>query len=410
MKFKKLVLVSIILLAILTLGSVSASDFDDGLAVDDSGDDLAISSVDSNVIYENGEDLVADESSDLSSSDSADSSDLILKEDANSKALSKSPLSDGNSTILDGNSTWDENSTVIKLESCLTVSVDDIYYGDECIVSISLIDEMNRPIDGTVEISLDGNTYQVIMDDDGSGQLAFNDLNVGTYVISANYLGDEYHNAAMASVTFEVIEEEQDDESPLYINEGLISFREVVGLDIGNSTSGFLLVMDADTNEVLFSKSIADMDYNYYMKGYKFDQYDGFYVFKEDLNLTTGSYNLVAYYTDVENNASIEARGRVFVDYDSYLCADEVDINDEDTVLLRVHLFEDFEEGVLEICIAVDSEDREDEWDIIKEINITGNLLGTNLDFKMSDLGITTDNSYVIYVNFIPIHYSYRLF
>ena len=248
MEFKKLFLVSIILLAILTLGSVSASDIDDGLAVDDSGDDLEISSVDSNVIYENGGDLVADESSD--SSDSADSSDLILKDDGNSKALSNSALSDENSTILD------ENSTVIKSPTILEVSAENIYYyGDDCIVSISLKDEMNRPIDGTVEISLDGNTYQVIMDGDGSGQLAFNDLNVGTYVISANYLGDEYHNAAMASVTFEVIEEEQDDESPLYINEGLISFREVVGLDIGNSTSGTLLVMDADTNQILFQKN-----------------------------------------------------------------------------------------------------------------------------------------------------------
>ena len=292
MEFKKLFLVSIILLAILTLGSVSASDIDDGLAVDDSGDDLEISSVDSNVIYENEGDLVADESSD--SSDSADSSDLILKDDGNSKALSNSALSDENSTILDENSTiLDENSTVIKSPTILEVSAEDIYYGDDCIVSISLKDEMNRPIDGTVEISLDGNTYQVIIGD-GSGQLALNDLNLGTYVISANYLGDENYMGSNASATFEVIEEEQDDESPLYINEGLISFREVVGLDIGNSTSGFLLVMDADTNEVLFSKSIADMDYNYYMKGYKFDQYDGFYVFKEDLNLTTGSYNLVA--------------------------------------------------------------------------------------------------------------------
>ena len=44
MKFKKIMLVAIVLLAILTLGSVSASQDSDSLAVNDVGDDSVLSS------------------------------------------------------------------------------------------------------------------------------------------------------------------------------------------------------------------------------------------------------------------------------------------------------------------------------------------------------------------------------
>ena len=196
-------------------------------------------------------------------------------------------------------------------------------------------------------------------------------------------------------------DEEDEDESPLYINEGVITFRELMGLDIGNSTSGRLIVFDADSEKVYFNSTIADMDYNYYMKGYKFDQYNGFYLFKEDVDLDTGTYVLTAQYLNDDDELLYEATEEVYLDKTSYITKDEIDIEDFETTVLSVYIFDDFNDGYL----LVEYGDDEYQRTIINR-TITPSDAGTVLNFTRNEIKLFP-GTYQLHVRYIPNSFTW---
>ena len=138
---------------------------------------------------------------------------------------------------------------------------------------------------------------------------------------------------------------------------------------------------------VFFRKSISEMEYNYQMKGYKFDQYDGYVVFKEDLeNATTGQYNLEIFYEE-DGNVIGSVETTVYLDFKSESINGETDKNkDED--IIRIHIPESYNNGALVLTwgnILYADESGDPELIYSKVINITVDMLGQTLTFKRSD-------------------------
>ena len=130
----------------------------------------------------------------------------------------------------------------------------------------------------------------------------------------------------------------------------MITFREIVTLlhyKVGDNATGVLTIRNKDIPAwVFFRKSISEMEYNYQMKGYKFDQYDGYVVFKEDLeNATTGEYNLeITYEEDGRIIDSVETT--VYLDFKSESINGETDINKDENIL-TIHIPQSYNNGAL---------------------------------------------------------------
>ncbi|MBE6500471.1 MAG: hypothetical protein E7Z80_08020, partial [Methanobrevibacter thaueri] len=134
-------------------------------------------------------------------------------------------------------------------------------------------------------------------------------------------------------------DDDGDDEGSLYINDGLITYKEVAGLETGKEMdSGRLVVIDDNTGDVYFNKTLASMEYNTDMMGYKYDRYNGYYIFKNDLNLTSGYYELNTTYYDDDYNIIESVIGSVYIDKDSYVTDAEVDIDDGNAIVAEVYV------------------------------------------------------------------------
>ena len=177
MKFKKIMLVTLVLLAVLTIGAVSASDntdFNETLTVDIAEEVSADASLDENDVSDGGDVIAASEIDDV--------------------------ICDGNSTSGSGdvNPIFDGNST--KLNPGMNVNVEDTEYGEPVEVEITF-DNLDS---GEVSASVDGFNYAVNIVN-GSGSLNICNLNIGSYILEVAYAGDDTYYATMVTAQFSVL-------------------------------------------------------------------------------------------------------------------------------------------------------------------------------------------------------------
>ena len=109
------------------------------------------------------------------------------------------------------------NITVSKVNSTISVKVDNIAVGSKAIVNITVPEDAT----GIVNVVLNGKNYNVTVSA-GIGILVVSDLNVGNYTIEVSYLGDKKYFSNTNSTTFSVTGDLIPDieVTPTVINEG----------------------------------------------------------------------------------------------------------------------------------------------------------------------------------------------
>ena len=155
MKYGRIMLITFLVLAILMMGAVSASDenatdtltIDDEISVGESGDEPPITS-------------------DIGNEDDNSSNEILSA----------------------------------KSDPALVVTAGDVIYGNDATINVNI----NSDATGLINLSVSGSSYssEIV-----GGQCTFNiiGLSVGTYNVTANYTGDENYNSATASILFSVI-------------------------------------------------------------------------------------------------------------------------------------------------------------------------------------------------------------
>ena len=215
MKYGKLMLVTLVLLAILTLGAVSASE------------DV------------NSTDTLTVETMDEVSVDASDDEIVSLEDEQILESSDAEVQSVGNTTVM---------------ESDLEVSVSDVEYGEPAVAEITVV---QGPGEGNLLVNLDDENIYTVSFMDYQASCTFEDLDVGTHTVTVTYEGSEIYESATATASFEVFEaeDEEGDDWILDYNSGMISFRELVTLS-DRFNSGLLEVIDSNGN-VLFRKNVS---------------------------------------------------------------------------------------------------------------------------------------------------------
>ena len=187
-------------------------------------------------------------------------------------------------------------------------------------------------------------------------------------------------------------DEGDEDEGMLYIEDDkIIVDSEVVGLNTETEMdSGRLVVFDVDTDAVYFNKTLDEMEYNTDWMKYKFNSYDGYYIFVKDLNIEkSGEYNINATYYDDEYQIIESLTGTVILDCDTFMNEDEIDINDDETEVIAVTVFDEYIGGKLTVSYAVYGDTEEDdEFFTIYERLINDDDAGTVIRLTLKDLDI----------------------
>ncbi|WP_407454430.1 hypothetical protein, partial [Methanobrevibacter sp.] len=367
MKYKKMMMVGFLLLAILTIGAVGASQ------------------------EVNSMDTPAVESMDEVSIDA--SCDEIVCEDT------EQVLGSGDAEVM---SVGNDTRWMPELE----VSVSDIEYGESAMVDMAFTPNWG-PSDGILYVNLDDEFDYAVRFVDYQGTCIINDLNVGTHEVTVRYDGSQTWSEVTVTASFEVFENVEPDYY-FTVNDGVITFREIAMLrhdKVGDQPAGKIIVFNKNIPEmVFFNKNVCEMEYNYQMMGYIYNQYDGYVIFKEDLeNATTGKYDLVITYNDDDDNEIESVETTVYLDYDSHVTDEEVDLNQDETVM-DVHIFSDYENGALVIEWHPEEEDEDFAPSTASMVvNITQDMYDQTLTFTRDDFGLDEPGEYSFHVRY----YSY---
>ena len=184
---------------------------------------------------------------------------------------------------------------------------------------------------------------------------------------------------------------ENESNGDLYIEEDSILVdrdTEVVGLETGEPRdTGRLVVFDTDTNEEYYNNTLANMTYNTDRMKHKFNSYDGYYIFPADLKIKSGVYNINATYYNDDNTINETVVGTVCIDKNSFITDEEIDINDNTTVVVSAYIFDWFADGYLVIGYNFDSD--EEDIVVVKTITLTPADLGTVKNFTRADLNLS---------------------
>ena len=78
--------------------------------------------------------------------------------------------------------------TVTQLTPVMTIAVNNISYGDVAVINFTLQDEAGNPIDGTINVLVKDDEYNVTTEG-GLGTLSIENLNADTYPVVANFAG-----------------------------------------------------------------------------------------------------------------------------------------------------------------------------------------------------------------------------
>ena len=157
---------------------------------------------------------------------------------------------------------------------------------------------------------------------------------------------------------------------------------------------GRLVVFDTDTNEIYFDDNLSNMEYNTNWMRYKFNAYNGYYLFPNNLNVpSSGVYNINATYYNDDGTINETVTGTVIIDIDSYINTEEIDINDDEAILVNVYVLDRFEDG----AIVIGYYDNGHVHPLLKK-SINAEDINTTLSFKVSDLELDVGNYEGFYV------------
>ncbi len=197
---------------------------------------------------------------------------------------------------------------------------------------------------------------------------------------------------------------ENESNGDLYIEEDSILVdrdTEVVGLETGEPRdTGRLVVFDTDTNEEYYNNTLANMTYNTDWMKHKFNSYDGYYIFPADLKIKSGVYNINATYYNDDNTINETVVGTVCIDKNSFITDEEIDINDNTTVVVSAYIFDRFADGYLVIGYNFDSD--EEDIVVVKTIELTPADLGTVMNFTRADLNLSIGYYDGFFAGYLP--------
>lgn len=283
-------------------------------------------------------------------------------------------------TNYEGIHDFDENDPVLYLycprymnELCIVVNPDRIHYEDFTAYEGQMISWTLSDLD------IDCNGDYDILIHDYNMQMARASLNLW-------HFGDG--------------EEEDEDDWILDYNSDLITFRHLVMLS-DRFDSGRLEITDSEGN-VLFNKSVSEMEPNHDMMGYKYDQYDGYVVFKEDLNTdVTGVYDLTITYYDDEGEIVESVDTTVYLDYTSYVTDDEIDITDYNSTLFSFYVFDIMNDGSILIEIIA-GEDDDDEPFITSTFDVEDWMTDATCSYTRQEFSELDEGIYTVHVKYVP--------
>ena len=89
-------------------------------------------------------------------------------------------------------------------EAFITVSVDNIIYGQDAEVQVSLQDAEGNVVEGTLTVKVGETEREVYIGADGIGYVAFSDLTVDHYTATVSFAGDETYRPTSKEATFDV--------------------------------------------------------------------------------------------------------------------------------------------------------------------------------------------------------------
>ena len=295
MKFRKIMLVTLLLLAVITIGAVSASDdtdFNETLTVDDVDEVSVDASVDDDVISESDDDEVV----------------AVSEEDI---------VSDGNSTII---------------QPELAVSVGDADYGNPVNVEIRI----NGVENGSLNVCLDNELNYTVLFVNSFCSLSFNDLSSGIHKLDVIYPGDYAHAAAMSSLRFYYIQKNPDmavDMEYCYHLGDTVN----VAVSFEDNVSGIVF---ATLNNVTYNSTLLNGS-----------------CYFEFNNLDIGIHMLIIQYDDNENYSTTKSKSFIILpqqyttDFDYYYESHESISKDEDIV---IQVFSEVNEGILTLYVISD--------------------------------------------------------
>ena len=374
MKFKKIMLVAFVLLAILTIGAASAADdvASDDLAVGDDGDLIESPVDDADSLSEDGDEELEDVNFWVNDEDEFGEDDF---DDAFCGAIIKKGA-EGNISV--------SSEDKVFFNKALSDFGDNVEEYDEDFNEYFIsINDVKR-FEG-----LEGDTLKLSFSEDSRYDL--------TFIVDYD---DEFE-----CYTFEYDEDEY--EGILYIDEENIiapGDREVIGLDTGmEMDSGRIVVFDIDTGAIYFNNTLSNMTYNTDWMRYKFNSYDGYYIFAEDLNVpSSGEYDInVTYYND-DNTINETLTGTVMIDLDAFINEDEVDISDDSTPLIGTYIFDWFDDGAIVVGYY---DEREDICPLIKR-DITASDIGTVINFTNKELKLDVGVYGQVYIGYLEDGYD----
>ncbi|WP_458406161.1 Ig-like domain repeat protein [Methanobrevibacter sp.] len=279
---------------------------------------------------------------------------------------------------------------------------EDYGFNPEILDQLNINDEdtvvqINAHFEGTLEVTVydeareeEWTIYHEVNDDDFDREyvrLNLEDLGItqtGVYFLSGKFIySPEEEEELFTNHRLRVI-------SDFYTNEGLITYKEVVGLitDDRNLNTGRIVIMDIADDTVYFDKSLADMEYNDHMMGYIYNQYHGYYVFAEDLvNIDNGIYDIRAIYYDDNGDVIETSDSTIYLDLVSSINTDEIDFHDNEAVLIKVYIFEMYEDSYIVFGDWIETDDDDKYVTYFKSEKITASDVGNVLTFTLEDLG-----------------------
>ena len=92
---------------------------------------------------------------------------------------------------------------VSPIDALLNITVKNINYGEDAVINISLINSLSKPLNGTVQVKINGTIYNVSVID-GVGIRNVPLLNIGTYKVNATYNESANYNPVSKNCTFKV--------------------------------------------------------------------------------------------------------------------------------------------------------------------------------------------------------------
>ena len=89
-------------------------------------------------------------------------------------------------------------------EAIITVSVDNIVYGEDAVVSVTFTDKNGNPLQDTLRLTIGDTVKSIEIGEDGTGSVSVSDLVAGHYTAVVSFAGNETYQATSKEAGFDV--------------------------------------------------------------------------------------------------------------------------------------------------------------------------------------------------------------